>query len=113
MVIIDKKSSVVHFRPNSISQSTCIFKCGDSVLLTVVRYTYIVVLLYEHLVYNITTKVVAQIASRALGLLTAKCNVAGGFTYDVYTKLYDSLVWPVIMARQLGNKVLSMHKRCT
>ena len=31
-----------------------------------------------------------------IGLLIAKYMSAGGFTYDVYTKLYNSLVWPVI-----------------
>ena len=60
------------------------------------RYTYLGILLQDHLDFNITANVVAQSASRALGLLIAKCKTAGGFTYDVYTKLYDSLVWPVI-----------------
>lgn len=69
MIINDKKRNVVYFGPNSIPQSSCVFKCGDSVMSTVVRYTYIVVLLHEHLVYNITAKVVAQSAYLALGLL--------------------------------------------
>ena len=33
---------------------------------------------------------------RALGLLIAKCKSAGGMPYDVFTKLYDSMVRPVI-----------------
>ena len=41
-------------------------------------------------------KTVAQSASRALGLLIAKCEEAGGFAYSTYTKLYESLVWPII-----------------
>ena len=39
---------------------------------------------------------VTQSASRALGLLIAKCKIMGGLSYDVYTKLYDAVVWPVI-----------------
>ena len=41
-------------------------------------------------------KHVAQSASRALGLLIAKCKTIGGVPYNVFTKLYDSVVWPVI-----------------
>ena len=43
-----------------------------------------------------TTKYVAQSASRALGLLISKCKLAGGLPYNVYTELYDSVVIPVI-----------------
>ena len=41
-------------------------------------------------------KFVAQSASRALGLLISKCKLAGGLPFNVYTKLYDSVVYPVI-----------------
>ena len=41
-------------------------------------------------------KTVAQSATRALGLLIAKCKQVGGFAYSTFTKLYDSLVWSVI-----------------
>ncbi|XP_053380394.1 uncharacterized protein LOC128548887 [Mercenaria mercenaria] len=90
------KSKIVHFRPNSITRVDIVFKCGDFNLDIVDRYTYLGLVLHEHLDYNVTAKVVAQSASRALGLLIAKCKAIGGFTYDVYTKLYNSLVWPVI-----------------
>ncbi len=38
----------------------------------------------------------AKSANRVLGLLIAKCNAFGGIPHDVFTKLYDSLVSPVI-----------------
>ena len=57
---------------------------------------YLGVILSEHLDYDIMTKYVVQCASRALGLLIAKCKTIGGVPYDVFTKLYDSVVWPVI-----------------
>ncbi len=41
-------------------------------------------------------KVVSQSAGRALGLLIAKYKTIGGMPYDVYTKLYDSLIRPII-----------------
>ena len=35
-------------------------------------------------------------AKQSPGLLIAKCKSAGGMSYDVFTKLYDSMVWPVL-----------------
>ena len=49
------------------------------------------VVLSEHLDYNIMVKSVAQSASRALGLLIAKCKTIGAVPYDAFTKLYDSV----------------------
>jgi hypothetical protein len=39
---------------------------------------------------------VAQSANRALGLLIAKFKILGGMPYNVYTKLFDSMVWYVV-----------------
>jgi hypothetical protein len=41
-------------------------------------------------------KAVAMSASRALGLSIAKCKLNGGFIFNAYTTLYDSLVWSII-----------------
>jgi len=60
------------------------------------RYTYLGIVLTEHLDYNVTAKFVSQATGRALGLLIAKFRSIGGMPYHVYSKLYDSLVWPVI-----------------
>ena len=68
-----------------------------TVLTCVDRYTYLGLVLHEHLDFNITAKAVALKANCPLGLLIAKCKYIGGFTYDVFTKLYDALVWPVIV----------------
>ena len=46
--------------------------------------------------YNIMVKHVTQSASRAFGLLIAKCKTIGDVPYNAFTKLYDSVVWPVI-----------------
>ena len=43
-----------------------------------------------------TARFAAQSASRALGLLIAKYKLASGLPYTVYTKLYKSVVCPVI-----------------
>ena len=53
-------------------------------------------MLTEHLDFELTAKFVAQSASRALGLLISKCKLAGGLPFNVFSKLYDSVVYPVI-----------------
>ena len=63
---------------------------------TVEKYTYLGIALTEFLDYEITAKIVAQSINRALGLLIAKYKSIGGMPFEVFTKLYDSLVWPVI-----------------
>ncbi|CAG2218028.1 unnamed protein product [Mytilus edulis] len=50
----------------------------------------------EHLDYNVTAKAVASSANRALGLVIAKCKLLGGVCFDVFVKLYESLVCPII-----------------
>ncbi|XP_053402804.1 uncharacterized protein LOC128558049 [Mercenaria mercenaria] len=90
------KSKIIHFRPPSCSRTNQVFTCGNDTLEIVDRYTYLGLLMHEHLDLNVMVKDVAQSASRALGLVIAKCKVMGGFPYDVFTKLYDTVVWPVI-----------------
>ena len=69
------KHTVMHFRPNSISRTTLRFACGQSDLQIIDKYKYLelVLNLNEFLDFSMTAKLVAQSASRALGLLIAKC----------------------------------------
>ena len=90
------KSNIVHFRLESVPRSNFVFKCGEHVLEYSDCYKYLGLLLNENLDFNVTAKMVAQSASRALGLLIAKVKLIGGVPHNVFTKLYDSLVWPVI-----------------
>ena len=96
MSINASKSNVIHFRPNATQKSNHDFRCGIYNLLIADKYTYLGITLNEYLDYSLTAKAVAQSASRALGLLIAKFKCMGGMPYDVFTRLYDSLVWPVI-----------------
>ena len=45
--------------------------------------------------YTITAKAVSQSASRASGLIIAKCKSVGGVPFEVFTKLYETIAWPV------------------
>ena len=91
-----EKSKIVHFRSPSISRSDFNFQCGDANIETVCRYKYLGVILTEHLNFTIMTKTVAQSASRALGLLTAKDKIFGGMPFQCFHKCYESLVLSVI-----------------
>jgi len=96
MNINTTKSNIVHFRKPSVDRTNFIFTCGGATIDTVDSYVYLGVLLTEYLDYSKTAKYVAQSASRALGLVIAKCKSAGGYTFNVFTKLYESIVLPVI-----------------
>ena len=96
IIIYVGKSNIIHCRSPSVGRSQFNFKCGNDLLQTVDRYIYLGLLLMEHLNLDLTAKCIAQSASRALELLISKCKLAGGLPYNVYTKLYDSVVSPVI-----------------
>jgi hypothetical protein len=96
MTINAGKSNVVHFRLPSMERSKYIFKCGDMNIELTNDYAYLGLILSEFLDFNLTAKIVAKSANRALGLVMAKCETIGGVSYDVLKKLIDSLVTPII-----------------
>ena len=96
LVVNGLKSNVVHFRCVSSKRSNFKFSCGDISLDVVSQYRYLGVILTEHLDYAVTVKSVSQVASRAFGSLVCKFKHFGGFPYVTYSKLYDSLVWPIV-----------------
>ena len=79
------KSNVMHFRPYSISRTTFRFTCGQRDLQIIDKYKYLGLVLNEFLDFSMTAKLVAQSASRAFGLLIAKCKSAGEMPYDGFT----------------------------
>ncbi len=79
MTVNTDKTQIVHFRTQSKERTGVIFIYGEQNINIVSQY-----------------KMVAKSAGRALGLLIAKCKGSGGMPYDVYTKLYDALVQPII-----------------
>ena len=75
-----------HFQdPNLCSENYC------------ESYKYLGVWMDEHLTFNKNAKELAKAASRALGSLKTKVNIAGGMTYKVYNKLYTSMIEPILM----------------
>ena len=82
----------MHVRPLSVPVTDVIFMYGDANLSIVNKYTYLGIVITEHLDYNISTQCVAQSASRAFGILIAKYKLAGGVLFNVFIKLYDTVV---------------------
>ena len=60
------------------------------------QYKYLGLVINEFLDYKVTAEMVAKSASRALGVLIAKSKAHGGMPYEVFTKLFNSVVQPVI-----------------
>ncbi len=69
---------------------------GDEVVQVADRYRYLGLVLTQFMDLNITVKYVAPAAQRALGVLVAKGKSQGGLPFRVFTKLYDSLVPPIL-----------------
>ncbi len=78
------KSKVVHFRYRALRRNEALFRCGDHEIAVIDSYKYLGLILDEFLDFNITAKMVAQSASRALGLLIAKFKRMGGMPYTVF-----------------------------
>ena len=78
-------------------------------LLELLLDSHVVNLTFKSLININTLKLVAQSTDWVFGLLIAKCKSAGGIPYDVFTKLYDSMVWRVIAygAAVWGDKAYS------
>ena len=72
------------------------FVCGNSPLELTDQYKYLGVIFTEHLDFMQMSKVIAQSASRALGLLISKDKYLGGMPYECFIKCYDATVQSVI-----------------
>ncbi len=97
MIVNSDKSKVVHFRRDlSVQRAVGPFLYGESLLEVGDRYRYLGVVLIEFLVMSVTAKHIACAAHRALGLLIAKGQRHGDFPFEVFSKLYDSLVQQIM-----------------
>lgn len=96
MTLNTEKTKVIHYRNKNIARSAVEFKCGDISVNYISSYRYLGLHLNEFLDYKHTVREITKSASRALSALYAKFISCGGMTYDVFTKLYRSVVEPVL-----------------
>ena len=90
------KSKIVHYRNPSVPRSQFEFKCMDNPIDFTEKYKYLGLWFNENMDMAFMASEVAKSAHRALGLIVAKVKAAGGVPLDLYTKLYDACVQPII-----------------
>ena len=81
--------------------SNYVFRCGDKIINYASEYKYLGFWFNEHLDMKKCIKEIAKSASRALEAIYMKYLNAGGMTFNVYTKLFESVVEPVLF-RHMG-----------
>ena len=96
MHINSTKTKVVHYRPKRVKRTSFNFRCGDQSINVCTKYKYLGLWFTEDLDFSYMAREVAAAAQRSLGLLIAKARCIGGLPFECYTKLYNSLVQPVI-----------------
>ena len=96
LTVHNYKTKIVHFRPASVQLCNNQFSCGNASIQLTDKYKYLGLWLQEHLDMKYATSELAKSASRALSTLYAKFKNSGGIAYDVYYKLYTSLVQPIL-----------------
>ena len=96
LLINQEKTKIVHFRPVSIQETQYNFVCGELALEKTSTYKYLGLWFHEHLDMKFAVNELTKSASRALSALYTKFLNVGGMDYDVFCKLYESLVEPVL-----------------
>ncbi|XP_069119042.1 uncharacterized protein [Argopecten irradians] len=61
------------------------------------KYKHLGIWFDQHLAWNFAIKELAKSASRALGVVISKLIACGGMPYTVYTRLFESLVQPIML----------------
>ena len=90
------KSAVIHFCHLSGSLTTATFTLGELVVPIVLRYTYLGVILDEHLLFQEAIQARIEKASSAFYAMVAHLMKIGGTSHNIFSRLFDSLVVPVL-----------------
>ena len=90
------KTSVIVFRTRNTAIPQVQFTCGNLHLNIVSQYKYLGLTLNQYLDWDMTVKVLANSAHRALGVIIAKHKRFGGMPFKAFTAAYDSMVRPIL-----------------
>ena len=90
------KTKIMHFRKNSANQSYYQFHIGSQNISYCDTYRYLGMELNDTLDYTHSVNILSDASSRALRALIARYYSAQGLHYSTYTKLYNSLITPVM-----------------
>ena len=95
LTINESKTKVIHFRNKNTLRTDYVFNCSENANVCVSEYKYLGFGFNEHLDMVKSVTEVTKAAGRALGAVYTKYLYAGGMSYEVYTKLIESIVEPV------------------
>ena len=90
------KTNVVHFRRPSTAETAFTFELNGQNVKKTASYRYLGLDLHHTLDFEYGAKILNKAASKSLGALTAKYIAMNGLTYEVFKKLYDSVVVPAM-----------------
>ncbi|VDI51031.1 Hypothetical predicted protein [Mytilus galloprovincialis] len=91
-----EKTKAMHVRKASSSRSDVLFRLGQKELDYVEKYRYLGLTLSENIDYKVSVNELSAAASRSLGSLTSKFLHMGNMNFEIYTKIYDNTVIPVM-----------------
>ena len=96
--INDLKSNIIHFRPKKVPISQFLFKCGTQAIKTIDRYTYLGVILDEHMTFSFCIDSRTHlVASHSLLLLTSIMFMKILLMICIPNYIYDACVIPTML----------------
>ncbi len=90
------KSGILHCRQKSKPRSTVSFMLGGCTVRYVEQYKYLGIFVSEFVDFSVAACGVAEAGSRALCSLIGRVKAFGGMSFVVFSKLFESLVIPVL-----------------
>ena len=90
------KTNILHIRGKQRPQSRFTFLFNMRPVMYCQSYKYLGVNINEYLDFSFTIDKLAESGSRALGTVIAKMIKHGGFSYNIYSMLYDTCVTSIL-----------------
>jgi hypothetical protein len=90
------KTKIVHYRGKAMAKSEYEFSYLGKQLDYVEKYKYLGLWLHEHLEWKYTVNELYQTANRSLNVLICRYYNLGGVSVDIFKKLFDSYVKPIM-----------------
>ncbi|CAG2232913.1 unnamed protein product [Mytilus edulis] len=96
MNVNTEKTKIMHIRKTTKDRTQFTFRLGDNIVAFVNKYRYLGLTLSEHIDYNVSVSELVSAGSRSLGSLISKFFNMGNMDYDIFTKIYENTVIPVL-----------------
>ena len=119
VIINCDKSKIMHFRRCNVALTKTVFHIGASTLESVENYRYLGLTLDSHMTGDQWIEQLSKSSSKALGGLISKTRNNYDLGYQTFTKLYHSLVVPIMVygcgTWSIGGdyrKLDQIHERC-